>query len=185
MAHRLTEQAKDNDVRGALKMRSSFGVLTRALQSPGVTGFLGIEFPRDPKKSARPCKKPKRDLDDFVRWTFRTEDAKPVLEDSRDLTKWGQTLAPKESVRYLRTAKDPRFDRAYAKSGGLREGLVDALMGASDLLAESVPLVRQHKSEEDVQRGVERCADYLSQILLHFLEIAKQYWPELRDASTS
>jgi len=58
-------------------------------------------------------------------------------------------------------------------------------MGASDLLAESVPLVRQHKSEEDVQRGVERCADYLSQILLHFPEIAKQYWPELRDASTS
>ncbi len=185
VAHRLAEQAKDRDVPGASDMRSSFGVLTRALQSPGVQRFLGIEFPHDPKKSRRPFKKPKRDLEDFVRWTFGTKDAKPVLEDSRDLTRWGQILDSKDAVRYLRTAKDPRFDRAYAKSGGLKEGLVDALMGASDRLQESVPLVRGHKQDDDVRSSVEKCTDYLVQILRHFPEIAKRQGLELHDASAS
>jgi len=185
VAHRLIEQATDEEVPGTARMRSAFGVLTRALQSPGVVKFLGVEFPNDPKKSSRPCTKPKRDLEDFVRWTFGTEDVKPVVEDSRDLTKWGQALESQESVRYLRTAKDPRFERAYAKSGGLREGLIDALLAASDYLAEAVPLVRQHKGEEDVQRGVGRCADYLAQILVHFPSIAEQQGLEVRVARTT
>jgi len=174
VAHRLIEQAVDEDVSGADVMRNSFGVLTRALQSPGVTKFLGISFPRDPKKSLRPASAPKRDLEDFVRWTFGTEDEKPVLEDSRDLTRWGQILQSTESIRYLRTAEDPRFERAYAKSGGLREGLVDTLLAASDALADAVPLVRQHRGDADVQKAIERCADYTAQILLHFPEIASR-----------
>ncbi len=185
VAHRLIEQARDQDIPGTVQMRSAFGVLTRALQSPGIASFLGIEFPNDPKKSERPCKRTKRDLEDFVRWTFGTDEVKPIVEDSRDLTKWGQTLDSQESVRYLRTAKDPRFERAYAKSGGLREGLVDALMAASDYLAEAVPLVRQHKDEDDVRRGVDRCTDYLTQILAHFPEIAKQQGLEVRVAPPS
>ena len=160
-------------------------MLTRALQSPGIQKFLGVKFPNDPKKSVRPCTASKRNLEDFVRWTFGTEDAKPVLEDSRDLTKWGQTLDSSEAVRYLRTAKDPRFERAYAKSGGIRESLVDALMGASDLLQESVPLVRGHKQDDDVRRSVERCTDYLVQILRHFPKIAKRQGLELHDAPAS
>lgn len=185
IAHRLTVQATENDVPGADRMRSSFGVLKRALQSPGIPKFLRIGFPHDPKKSRRPSTAPKRNLEDFVRWTFGTKDTKPVLEDSRDLTKWGQTLESAEAVRYLRTAKDPRFERAYAKSGGLREGLVDALMGASDLLAEAVPLVRKHQQDEGVRQGVERCTDYLAQILSHFPEIARGQGLELRDAPAS
>lgn len=185
IAHRLIEQAKEGDVPGHENMRSNFGVLTRALQSRGIHQFLEIEFPRDPAKSRLPAKAPERDLQDFVRWTFGTDEAKPVLEDSRDLTKWGQTLASEESIRYLRTAKDPRFERAYAKSGGIKEGLVDSLMAASDALADAVPLVRQHKNEDDVQRAVDRCADYLSQILVHFPAIAQGQGLELRDASNT
>jgi hypothetical protein len=185
VAHRLIEQAKEEDVAGADIMRNSFGVLTRAIQSPGVTKFLGVKFPRDPKKSTRPSSAPKRDLEDFVRWTFGTDEAKPVLEDSRDLTKWGQILDSDESVRYLRTAEDPRFDRAYAKSGGQMQGLVDSLLAAADRLSEAVPLVRQHRQEIDVQKAVERCADYTAQILRHFKEIAKRQGLKVEDDSTS
>src|SRR5205085_9906141 len=92
VAHRLVEQAKEAGVVGAAQMRSNFGVLTRGLQSPGVTRFLGIGFPGNPAKSRKPATRPARDLDDFVRWTFGTDVVKPVLEDSRDLTKWGQIL---------------------------------------------------------------------------------------------
>jgi hypothetical protein len=151
-----------------------------------VTRFLAVEFPRDPKKSETPSKAPNRNLEDFVRWTFGVDkEIKPVLEDSRDLTKWGQVLDSEDAVRYLRTAKDPRFERAFSKSGGLREGLVDSLMTAADYLAESVPLIKQHRELPDVQNAVERCTDYLSQILVHLPEIAKKQGLELTGASNS
>jgi hypothetical protein len=184
VAHRLVEQAREANVPGAAEMRTNFGVLTRGLQSPGVVKFLGITFPHDPAKSRKPATSPARDLEDFVRWTFGTDEVKPVLEDSRDLTKWGQILGAQESVRYLRSTSDPRFDRAYAKSGGLKEGLVDALLAAADRLEEAVPLIRQHRGEEDVQRAVERCADFLVQILGHFPEIAQRQGVQLQDAPT-
>jgi hypothetical protein len=175
--------------RGALTIPAiptRFGVLTRSLQSPGVTRFLGVGFPRDPEKSLEPSTKPNRNLEDFVRWTFGIgEDVKPVLEDSRDLTKWGQILDSDDAIRYLRTARDPRFERAFSKSGGLREGLVDSLMTAADYLAESVPLIKQHKELEDVQSAVERCTDYLSQILVHLPEIAKKQGLELTIVANS
>lgn len=186
VAHRLIEQADEEDVPGTENMRNRFGVLTRALQSPGVNRFLGVEFPRDPKKSLRPSGKPNRNLEDFVRWTFGAgDDVKPVLEDSRDLTKWGQILDSDDAVRYLRAAKDPRFERAFSKSGGLREGLVDALMTAADYLAESVPLIKQHRHLEDVQSAVDRCTDYLAQILVHLPEIAERQGLEVKGASAS
>ena len=158
----------------------------RALQSPGVTKFLGVDFPRDPKKSLRPATKPNRNLEDFVRWTFGVDDEqKPVLEDSRDLTKWGQILESDDAVRYLRSNKVPRFDRAFSKSGGLREGLVDSLLTAADYLSEAVPLIKQHKELEDVKSAVERCADYLSQILSHLPEVAKRQGLEVKGAAAS
>ena len=182
VSHRLIEQAKQDGVAGSDVMRNSFGVLTRAMQSPGVTRFLGVRFPHDPRKSHKPATAPKRDVEDFVRWTFGTADVKPVLEDSRDLTKWGQILSSTESVRYLRSADDPRFDRAYSRSGGLMQGLVDALLAAADRLSEAVPLVRQHRESADVKAAVARCADYMAQVLTYFPEEAEAQGLKLKDA---
>ncbi len=182
VAHRLIEQATELDMAGADRMRSSFGVLTRALQSPGVQEFLGVKFPRDPKKSQNPVTASERDFEDFVRWTFGTDEVKPLLEDSRDLTKWGQILKSPESTQYLRTATDPRFDRAYAKSGGLKQGLVDSLLGAAENLEYAVPLVRQHRGDPEVERAMERCVDYVAQMLVQFPGIAKRQGLKIEDA---
>lgn len=174
VAHRLIEQAVKGGILGTERMRKSFGVLTRALQSPKICKFLGVTFPRDPRKSAWPATSGESNLADFVAWTFGTDDAGAVLEDSRDLTKWGQILSSNESLRYLRSMDEPRFDRALAKSGGEKEGLVDSLLTAADHLAEAVPLVRRHRSEASVKRGVERCADFIAQILVHFPAVASE-----------
>lgn len=185
VGHKLVEQAKSQHVSGSERMRNQFGVLHRALQAPKIREFLGVEFPDDPKKSRRPCTKPERDLEEFVRWTFGTDEHKAVLEDSRDLTKWGTVLASSDAVRYLRTADDPRFDRAYAKSGGLKEGLLDSLQGAADRLEEAIPLIRQHKSDSDVQRAVDCCADYFVQILRYFPDIQTKQRIKVQDDRAS
>lgn len=185
VAHRLVEQAKADHVDGSEQMRRQFGVLDRALQSPKIRDFLGVAFPNDPRKSRRPSTKPNRDLEDFVRWSFGTDERKSVLEDSRDLTKWGTVLASPDAVRYMRTADDPRFDRAYAKSGGLKEGLLDSLQGAADRLEEAIPLIRQHVSDRDVQRAVERCADYFVQVLRYFPDVQGKQRITVRDDHAS
>ena len=185
VAHRLVTQASDEDVPGSDSMRGQFGVLDRALQNPSIRGFLGVDFPRDPKKSRRPAKKSRRDLEDFVRWTFGTDETKPVLEDSRDLTKWGTVLSSADAVRYLRGAPEPRFDRAYAKSGGVREGLIESLAAAADLLEEAIPLIRQHVSDTQVRKAVERCTDRFAQVIHWFPAIAKQQGITVADAPTA
>ncbi len=185
VGHRLVEQAKTEHVPGFDRMRQQFGVLDRAMQSPKIRAFLGVTFPDDPKKSRKPSTKPKRNLEEFARWTFGTDEHKKGLEDSRDLTKWGTVLASPDAIRYLRTADDPRFDRAYAKSGGLKEGLVDGLMGAADRLEEAIPLIRRHKSDPEVRRAVNRCADYFVQILRYFPSIQKDQGIRVQDDKAS
>jgi len=94
-------------------------------------------------------------------------------------------LASPDAVWYLRTADDPRFDRAYAKSGGLKESLVDSLQGAADRLEEAIPLIRQHASDSNVQRAVNRCADYFVQILRYFPDIQKRQRIKVQDDKAS
>jgi hypothetical protein len=58
-------------------------------------------------------------------------------------------------------------------------------MAASDRIAEAVPLVRQHRKEDDVKRAVARCADFMAQILAYFPDVAEKQGLRLTDANTS
>ena len=173
VAHRICEQAFKHDIDGADRMRDKFGILLRLIQSNNVRAFLGISLPGEPKKSLSPVTKPERDFEDFIRWAFGTEAHRKILEDSRDITKYGQILASEESVRYLRASKDPSFERAWEKSGGRREGLVENLYAAEVRLEEAVALVREYRDDTDVAKGVRRCASYMVQILRYFHTVQK------------
>jgi hypothetical protein len=183
VAHRICEQALSDEIDGAERMRDKFGILLRLIQASNVRSFLGIDLPGDPKKSQKPVRKTGRDFEDFVRWAFGTEEHKKILEDSRDITKYGQILASEESVRYLRASDDPSFERAYEKSGGRREGLVDNLFGAEVRLEEAVPLVREYRSDNAVINGVRRCTSYMVQILRYFPTVQKSEGLNVQDVA--
>jgi len=185
VAHRMCEQAFGSEIDGADRMRDKFGILLRLIQAGNVRTFLGINLPGDPKKSRKPVTKPERDFQDFIRWGFGTEAHKKILEDSRDITKYGQILASEESVRYLRASNEPSFERAYEKSGGRKEGLVDNLYGAEVRLEEAVPLVREYREDKAVANGVRRCASYMVQILRYFPAVQKAEGLTVQDAATS
>jgi hypothetical protein len=166
-------------------MRDKFGILLRLIQASNVRNFLRIDLPGDPKKSQKPVQKTGRDFEDFVRWAFGTDTHKKILEDSRDITRYGQILASEESVRYLRASDDPSFERAYEKSGGRREGLVDNLYGAEVRLEEAVPLVREYRNDKTVINGVRRCTSYMVQILQYFPAVQKSEGLNVEDVATA
>lgn len=176
VAYRIVCQAEEDGHPGAKEMRKLFGVLLRALQTKGVPDFLDVSYPSDPTKSRHPV--PHKRLDDFeyfIKWTFGTETTAPVVTDSRQLTKWGRILQSTEAVRYLKAAPDPRFERAYFKSGGQVDSLQDALYAAADRLEEAVPIVSEHKTNRDVKTAVQKCTSFLIQILRHFPETKEKY----------
>jgi hypothetical protein len=136
-----------------------------------------VKFPKDAKISETPVDtKHIGALKDFVRWTFGTDDHARVISDSRQLTKWGKILSSEDALRYLRSAPVPSFARAWYKSGGQTESLVEALHAAADRLEESVPTITKiYAKDPDVIEGVQRCTQYLTKILHYFPSLAKKY----------
>lgn len=177
VAFRIVRQAFEEEVPGARRMKDRFGVLVRALQTTGVISFVGVELLNDPEKSRNPV--PQERLDDLrnlVRWTFGIDDEeKPLVRDSRQLTKWGKILESREAVRYLRSATNPTFERAWYKSGGQLESLEETLHAAADRLEEAVPLVPEYLTEEAIEKAVRRCTGLFAQIISHFPDLAREY----------
>lgn len=173
---RIVEQAKELQVPGADHLAGAFGVLMRALQSPGIQSFLGITYPGDPGLSRAPI--PNEQLSnfrDFLEWTFGTEEKNRLLRDSRQLTQWGKILSSEEAVAYLRRSGSPSFERAWFKSGGEGDSLLNSLLQAADNLEESIPLIPFHKDDKAVRSTVERCALFILNILRDFPELKKRH----------
>ncbi len=183
VAFQVAHQAVDLELPGADSLESLFGVLLRALQSPGVQDFLGIEYPNDPIQSRVPVKKSRlRNFRDFVAWTFGVESGpERVLRDSRDLTKWGVILSSQEAVAYLRRADKPRFQQAWLRSGGEDETLTESLRSAADRLQESVALVAAHKQDKSIKQAVDRVTAFFVQIIPSFPESRRKYGVRLSD----
>lgn len=142
VAYQVVRQAHDAGMEGAGQMEGRFGVLLRALNSPGVNNLLDLAYPGEPQK--KPVKADEESYARFVRWTFGTDDAEPVVRDSRQLSKWGQILESPEALRYLKNADDPSFDRAWLKCGGQADSIEDSLYTAADRMEEVVALVSEH-----------------------------------------
>lgn len=173
IASRIIEQARENGIEGADHIQ--IGVLLRALQAGGISEFLGVEYSGDPSKAKYPIPDDKLDdLSFFVTSTFGSDKQEPILPESRQLTKWAKILQSEEAIRYLKTARQPSFDRAWIKSGGQQSTLADVLNAAADNLEDAIPLLPDFRDDDEIVEALERCARRLSQALRDF--------PQLRDS---
>lgn len=172
IASRLIEQSSKLGIPG--HERISFGVLLRALQAGGISEFLGIKYPAVPAKSMTPVPESKRDnLEFFVAATFGTDDSDPILPESRDLTRWGRILQSAEAVKYLKTSSRASFERAWLKSGGKQQSVVEMVDAAADNLEDCVALLPDFKNDAEVATSLERCAKRLDQALRDFPKVRK------------
>lgn len=167
MAFQLVEQAESWDLEGLEQMGDSFGVLLRALQTDGIQDFIGVQMGSEPAANIDPVPEERRDdFSDFVRWTFGTDTRVRVLPESRELTRWGKILQSPAAVRYLRNADKPKFDLAWARSGGESESIADSMWKAAYLLSDVIPLLPDHKSDEAILEAAKEINRYLRQINL-------------------
>lgn len=178
---RIVQQAQGAEVPGTADMEESFGVLLRALQTRGIAAFLGVRYTDQPARQNPVPRAKLADLKDFVQWTFgvSASDLPPVLQESRDLTRWGRILQSRPALDYLRREDNPDFEKAWYRAGGESESLVEALSKAAYRLQDSVPVVSAHQDDSDVEFEVRECARYLYQILQHFPNLLDQ----VRDGS--
>lgn len=176
VGYRIVEQARALELAGSDRLAGSFGVLMRALQVPGVLNFLGVTFPGDPALSSEPIPSAKQDnFKSFIEWTFGTSETPRLVQDSRQLTRWGKILESTEATSYLRRATRPSFERAWFRSGGESESLMESLLQAADYLEQSVPLIPLHKEEQSITTIVERCTAFILQILRDFPDLREKY----------
>ncbi len=176
VAFQVVQQAIALEIPGADIMRQRFGVLMRALQTPGIRNFLGVEYPDDPEQSREPVPPEReRKFREFVKWTFGTEEVAPVVTDSRQLSDWGKILESPEALAYLRRTSRPTFERAWFRSGGQATSVAESLFLAADHLQEVVPLVSELTDVKDVRTGVGQCARFFQQVLAHFPDIGQEY----------
>lgn len=182
VAFRVVEQAKEFEIPGAEIMSQRFGVLLRALQTPGIRDYIGVDYPDDQAASLEPVPHERQEeFRSFVRWTFGTDEEGPIIKDSRQLSAWGKILASEPALAYLRRSRNPTFDRAWFKSGGQSDSVSDSLFTAADHLEEVVALVSELNEDENVIAGVQACARFFGQILVHFPAIGDEYGFNLPD----
>ena len=150
-------------VAGARQMQRHFGVMLRALNSPGTRTFLGIEYTGDPESAVEPVPAERvKNLADFTRWTFGDDSGRgAIISDSRQLTDWGRILQSDEAIQYLRNDDTPTFGKALARSldSILLEDVISAMEEVIERLESLQDPLEKHRTNGDVRALVDRCVD--------------------------
>ena len=156
VAYRTLRQAREDEVPGADQI--SLGVLVRALQTKGVSEYLGIRYTGNPAAETRPIADDHAtQLREFVLWAFGTDEKKPVLGDSRELTLLGDVLASIEAVEYLRSSESPDLEVAHRRAGGGKELVLRGFIAAAQKLEEIAAWVPEVAKEVGVEDVAVRC----------------------------
>ncbi len=102
----MEEQSEDVDLE---KVEDRFSVLTLSLRTEGVQTYLNIDIEADKKAARKPVPPAKlKQLANFARWLFGTDEVKPIVADSRQVDDFGRILESSTAVEYLERSDTPR-----------------------------------------------------------------------------
>jgi len=167
VAYRVLTQARELEL-DTNRLEDSFGVFLRAMSSSGVKTFLGIETRgREPAELRAPVPHDHLDrLSELLVWLFGTEDARKVIQDSRDITSLGRVLTSPSALETLRATDD--FTLALDALKGEEETVLESLRRASFQLDEAKRGIDRQAGNQQVRDLVARCRlsiDTISKIL--------------------
>jgi len=150
-------------------VENRFSVMYLCLREAAVRGFLGISDKASQAGLRRPVPDRKlADLAQFGIWLFGTHDKQPLFTDSRRVSDFARALSNRDSVKYLRTARNVTLDQALRHAGFEKEDLVDSLRSATAEVEQALSRIHLHVDDDDVIEVVERFASSAGELLKKF-----------------
>jgi len=96
-----------------------FAVLYMSVGTEGAKRYLHIDIMAEPEAARVPVPKEHRqNLTHFARWLFGTDDIRPLVTDTRQVSDFGKILESKDAVQYLEHTPNPDFEVAFRTARG-------------------------------------------------------------------
>lgn len=138
------------------RIKNRFSLITVALNSPSIRGFIGVKSYKEVDFSKRIV--PIKRLDNLGRlltWIYGDNGSQPILTDSRKITSTlSPVLADEDATEYL--LKNENLEDAYERSGGERAFLLKKINGATRNLRNALGVAYKYKTK-DVLEAVDDC----------------------------
>ena len=160
-AHAALSEAAAADV-DVSRAERHFGVYYRALSSPPAREFVGLDWAQVGSDSPVLTKGPEA-LGEFVGFLFGTENAAPVLTDSRRVDDLGRVLGDEPALAVLREERS--LDAAIDVLGGDRSAISAQLRGALARLRQANGAAFEFVGDEELIDLAEKCVGTAHRLL--------------------
>lgn len=138
----------------AERARGEFGVFTRSMNSPHLRRHIGAPDNADVQKGSRAAGRGHREeREELLNWLFGSDDAPPLIRESRDITRLGKVVSSPDGLTALRDGKT--LDEAEEVSGRPKDRLVRRLATAHTALTRAAVDIGRHRRDADVRRLID------------------------------
>jgi hypothetical protein len=164
VCYQLLEQVKNEFDFNIAQAKDDFSLLLLAIGQGNIKRFLGLPRklsevdPRDPVPTDNLT-----NLQDLMSWIFGDGKARPIITDSREITKYlSHVVSSSEALAYLRKTRD--LNGAYERSDGEEVLILRYLNTANSRLEGALGIAHRHRTPEVISE-VEKCEKTVKALL--------------------
>jgi hypothetical protein len=163
------------------KVEERFSVLYLSLRTKGVQTYLDIDIAADTESAKQPVPPDKlRQLANFAKWLFGTEDQDPIIADSRQVDDFGRILENPSAVDYMERNEKPSFLVARRMAGVAESEVSRHVERAADEIEEALKAAHQHKGSRRLQEAVRRVGLDALQLLKVFPALKNEFMKQIQ-----
>jgi hypothetical protein len=134
-----------------------FTILYMSIDTEGAKKYLQIDIMADPEYAKRPVPEEHlRNLANFARWLFGTDDTLPIVTDTRQVSDFGKILGSEEALQYLEGTSTPNFEVARRLAGGDEAEIIQYIQDAANNIELALSRVHFYKDSTELQKAVKR-----------------------------
>jgi hypothetical protein len=175
ISYRLLIQMEDQEGIEISQVEDKFSVLFLSLRTEGVQKYLQIDIKAEPDNARTPVPKEQlKHLENFSRWLFGTKTVPAIVEDSRQVDKFGQILASPKAIDYLERTSKPTLDAAFQMAGGDEPAIVRQIEQAADNVEASLSRAHRYPKSKKLRSATKRLAEDVFQLLKLFPELRQE-----------
>ncbi|MXZ24446.1 MAG: hypothetical protein F4Y80_06170 [Caldilineaceae bacterium SB0665_bin_21] len=176
IAYRMIKQMETLDIEVSEEgVEKRFSVLYLSLREERIRSFLDINIRAETEGAKSPVPQAMiRNLSDFARWLFGTNDQRPLFSDSRYVGDFARILSNTEAVDYLRSSAIPSFDVALQKAGVEDEEIENQLKEANTQMELALSRIHLHLDSQSIRKAMERLALNAKELLSKFPSVAEK-----------